>query len=282
MLFDCRFAVNGVWLQICCKCCLVADLLYYLIAPTLCYELNFPRSARIRKRFLIKRIIEMVSGKCVCVSMCICVCACVCACVCVCEDSTLLNVFCNIYLQDWRCSHINSPFTAFALHLLIHQLKWFQCISFAIHFLPFIHIPDVFVSWLSVNYLVHLWLSCVMSGLFACDYLDLWCAVDCISIWHVCVWRTCDCVCICVLMTLCDVASFWMYLCTSGLLVTICLISCVCVCVCEWQFICVTCGFWGIVCVPGLFPVIIYLQIGFFPSGLPAVGDCGARSAGER
>ncbi|CAH2066773.1 unnamed protein product, partial [Iphiclides podalirius] len=38
------------------------DLLYFLLAPTLCYELNFPRTTRIRKRFLIKRIIEVVFG----------------------------------------------------------------------------------------------------------------------------------------------------------------------------------------------------------------------------
>ncbi|XP_059167805.1 diacylglycerol O-acyltransferase 1-like isoform X2 [Physella acuta] len=38
----------------------VKDLAYFMFAPTLCYELNFPRSARIRKRFLAKRIIEMV------------------------------------------------------------------------------------------------------------------------------------------------------------------------------------------------------------------------------
>ncbi|XP_002736160.1 diacylglycerol O-acyltransferase 1-like [Saccoglossus kowalevskii] len=36
------------------------DLYYFLLAPTLCYELNFPRSERIRKRFLIRRIVEMV------------------------------------------------------------------------------------------------------------------------------------------------------------------------------------------------------------------------------
>jgi len=36
------------------------DLYYFAFAPTLCYELNFPRSARIRKRFLIKRLVEMV------------------------------------------------------------------------------------------------------------------------------------------------------------------------------------------------------------------------------
>ena len=38
------------------------DLFYFLCAPTLCYELNFPRTTRIRKRFLIKRIVEVVIG----------------------------------------------------------------------------------------------------------------------------------------------------------------------------------------------------------------------------
>ncbi|KAL7039687.1 hypothetical protein ACKWTF_000066 [Chironomus riparius] len=38
------------------------DLLYFLCAPTLCYELNFPKTNRIRKRFLIKRILEVVVG----------------------------------------------------------------------------------------------------------------------------------------------------------------------------------------------------------------------------
>ena len=40
----------------------VYDLFYFLCAPTLCYELNFPRTTRIRKRFLIKRILEVVIG----------------------------------------------------------------------------------------------------------------------------------------------------------------------------------------------------------------------------
>ncbi|XP_068219490.1 diacylglycerol O-acyltransferase 1 [Palaemon carinicauda] len=37
------------------------DLYYFLIAPTLCYELNFPRSQRIRKRFLLRRILEVIA-----------------------------------------------------------------------------------------------------------------------------------------------------------------------------------------------------------------------------
>lgn len=39
-----------------------SDLFYFLCAPTLCYELNFPRTSRIRKRFLLKRILEVVIG----------------------------------------------------------------------------------------------------------------------------------------------------------------------------------------------------------------------------
>ncbi|KAM9493841.1 diacylglycerol O-acyltransferase 1a isoform 2-T2 [Clarias gariepinus] len=35
------------------------DMYYFIYAPTLCYELNFPRSPRIRKRFLLRRLFEM-------------------------------------------------------------------------------------------------------------------------------------------------------------------------------------------------------------------------------
>uniref|UniRef100_A0A8C5PHS4 O-acyltransferase n=1 Tax=Leptobrachium leishanense TaxID=445787 RepID=A0A8C5PHS4_9ANUR len=35
------------------------DIYYFALAPTLCYELNFPRSPRIRKRFLLRRLFEM-------------------------------------------------------------------------------------------------------------------------------------------------------------------------------------------------------------------------------
>ncbi|XP_022914284.1 diacylglycerol O-acyltransferase 1 isoform X2 [Onthophagus taurus] len=40
----------------------IKDLVYYLCAPTLCYELNFPRTDRIRKRFLLKRMLEVIIG----------------------------------------------------------------------------------------------------------------------------------------------------------------------------------------------------------------------------
>lgn len=38
----------------------IRDLLYFLCAPTLCYELNFPRTSRIRKRFVLKRLLEVI------------------------------------------------------------------------------------------------------------------------------------------------------------------------------------------------------------------------------
>ncbi|EFX90273.1 hypothetical protein DAPPUDRAFT_300124 [Daphnia pulex] len=40
----------------------VHDLYFFMAVPTLCYELNFPRTSRIRKRFLIKRVIEVLVG----------------------------------------------------------------------------------------------------------------------------------------------------------------------------------------------------------------------------
>lgn len=38
----------------------LTDVLYFGFSPTLCYELNFPRNKRIRKVFLIRRVIEGV------------------------------------------------------------------------------------------------------------------------------------------------------------------------------------------------------------------------------
>ncbi|XP_064394495.1 diacylglycerol O-acyltransferase 1-like isoform X2 [Halichondria panicea] len=38
----------------------VKDLMYFLCAPTLCYELNFPRTKRIRKIFVLRRTLEAI------------------------------------------------------------------------------------------------------------------------------------------------------------------------------------------------------------------------------
>uniref|UniRef100_A0A1I7WCT0 diacylglycerol O-acyltransferase n=1 Tax=Heterorhabditis bacteriophora TaxID=37862 RepID=A0A1I7WCT0_HETBA len=38
----------------------IINLYYFILAPTLCYELKFPRSVRRRKSFLIKRFVELI------------------------------------------------------------------------------------------------------------------------------------------------------------------------------------------------------------------------------
>jgi diacylglycerol O-acyltransferase-1 len=38
------------------------DIYYFVAVPSLCYELNFPRTARIRKRFLLRRLLELLFG----------------------------------------------------------------------------------------------------------------------------------------------------------------------------------------------------------------------------
>ena len=38
------------------------DIYFFWLAPTLCYELNFPRSGRIRKMFLLRRALEVIVG----------------------------------------------------------------------------------------------------------------------------------------------------------------------------------------------------------------------------
>jgi diacylglycerol O-acyltransferase-1 len=39
----------------------VIDIYYFMFAPTLCYQINFPRTERIRIRFLFTRFLEFVS-----------------------------------------------------------------------------------------------------------------------------------------------------------------------------------------------------------------------------
>lgn len=40
----------------------IIDIYYFWISPTLCYELNFPRTSRIRTTFLIRRALEVIVG----------------------------------------------------------------------------------------------------------------------------------------------------------------------------------------------------------------------------
>ena len=59
---NCSLVLPDLCMSFMCLC-QFSDLYYFMLAPTLCYELNFPRSARMRKRFLVKRVVEMVRSK---------------------------------------------------------------------------------------------------------------------------------------------------------------------------------------------------------------------------
>lgn len=48
----------------------LSNLYYFMMAPTLCYELNFPRTPAIRKTFVIKRIIELICFSFVGIALC--------------------------------------------------------------------------------------------------------------------------------------------------------------------------------------------------------------------
>lgn len=50
----------GLHLMCVCVCAVSSDMYYFVLAPTLCYELNFPRSPKIRMGFLLRRLFEMV------------------------------------------------------------------------------------------------------------------------------------------------------------------------------------------------------------------------------
>lgn len=52
------------WLILTLSSSLSVDMYYFVFAPTLCYELNFPRSPKIRMSFLLRRMVEMVRANC--------------------------------------------------------------------------------------------------------------------------------------------------------------------------------------------------------------------------
>lgn len=44
-----------------CVLCGVSDLYYFLLAPTLCYQRDFPHTPKVRINKLLHRLLEMVS-----------------------------------------------------------------------------------------------------------------------------------------------------------------------------------------------------------------------------
>ncbi len=100
-----------------------------MLAPTLSYELNYPRSARVRKRFLMKRGAEMIFLLGLMLSLVQQVCVCVCVCVCVFTWPTLLlrrNIRSSGF-EKLHCTVMTAPLQAwFQERIIIHPRRSFS------------------------------------------------------------------------------------------------------------------------------------------------------------
>ncbi|XP_078256668.1 diacylglycerol O-acyltransferase 1-like [Rhinoraja longicauda] len=100
----------------------VRDIYYFLFAPTLCYQMNFPRSAKVRIRFLLRRLSEMFF---------------------------LIHLFVGL-LQQWVLPvtrHQMMPFGEMKLSVMIHQLF---LIAIPNHFMWLIFFHGFFHSTLNL------------------------------------------------------------------------------------------------------------------------------------
>lgn len=125
------------------------DLYYFLAAPTLCYELNFPRSQRIRKRFLLRRMLEVV---------------------------VITNIILAMF-QQWMIPSVKNSFQAFS------DLDYLRCTERLLK----LAIPNHIV-WLSWFYLLfHSFLNTMAELLYFADrdfYQDWWNAKDVGTFWR--------------------------------------------------------------------------------------------------
>ncbi|XP_050699895.1 diacylglycerol O-acyltransferase 1-like [Eriocheir sinensis] len=125
------------------------DLYYFLAAPTLCYELNFPRSQRIRKRFLLRRMLEVV---------------------------VISNIILAMF-QQWMIPSVKNSFQAFS------DLDFIRCTERLLK----LAIPNHIV-WLSWFYLLfHSFLNTMAELLYFADrdfYQDWWNASDVGTFWR--------------------------------------------------------------------------------------------------
>ncbi|XP_059507584.1 diacylglycerol O-acyltransferase 1-like [Stegostoma tigrinum] len=99
----------------------VKDLYYFLFAPTLCYQMNFPRSSKIRIRFLLRRLLEMIF---------------------------LIHLFIGL-IQQWVLPvtrNTMQPFVEMSLTMMIHQLL---LIAIPNHFMWLIFFHGFFHSTLN-------------------------------------------------------------------------------------------------------------------------------------
>ncbi|XP_042231643.1 diacylglycerol O-acyltransferase 1-like isoform X2 [Homarus americanus] len=125
------------------------DLYYFLAAPTLCYELNFPRSQRIRKRFLLRRMLEVI---------------------------LITNILLAMF-QQWIIPSVKNSFKAFS------DLDFMRCAERLLK----LAIPN-HILWLSWFYLCfHSFLNTLAELLYFADrdfYQDWWNAKDVGTFWR--------------------------------------------------------------------------------------------------
>ncbi|KAK4322983.1 hypothetical protein Pmani_006290 [Petrolisthes manimaculis] len=125
------------------------DLYYFFVAPTLCYELNFPRSQRVRKRFLLRRMLEVI---------------------------VITNIILAMF-QQWIIPSVKNSFQAFS------DMDFIRCAERLLK----LSIPNHIV-WLSWFYLCfHSFLNTLAELLYFADrdfYQDWWNAKDVGTFWR--------------------------------------------------------------------------------------------------
>ncbi|XP_071527892.1 diacylglycerol O-acyltransferase 1 isoform X2 [Panulirus ornatus] len=127
----------------------LSDLYYFFAAPTLCYELNFPRSQRIRKRFLLRRMLEVI---------------------------VISNILMAMF-QQWIIPSVKNSFQAFS------DLDFMRCAERLLK----LAIPN-HILWLSWFYLCfHSFLNTLAELLYFADrnfYQDWWNAQNVGTFWR--------------------------------------------------------------------------------------------------
>ncbi|KAM3172203.1 hypothetical protein ACTXT7_015038 [Hymenolepis weldensis] len=99
------------------------DLYYFMLAPTLCYELNFPRTFTIRKRFLLKRMLELIC---------------------------LVQVM-MMLIQQWMAPSLKSSVTPFIRSSWLYTLERLLTIAIPNHIIWLLGFYALFHSFLNVQ-----------------------------------------------------------------------------------------------------------------------------------
>nr|CDS25260.2 hypothetical transcript [Hymenolepis microstoma] len=137
----------------------LSDLCYFMVAPTLCYELNFPRTFTIRKRFLLKRMLEL----------------------------TCLVQVIIMLIQQWMVPGLKSSVTPFIRSRWLYTLERLLTIAIPNHLIWLLGFYALFHSFLNFQ-------AELMKFADRCFYEDWWNA-DSVSIfwstWNIPVHRWC-------------------------------------------------------------------------------------------